>query len=355
MTDVSTMLPGRRVGGVMEPSGRLWPDGQFTVGYAPCGGMEREMSPSEYASAWDAHLGSSLPSNSHNLKDPGAPKRGTRGITSHGKRVLKNAVWRMQRLYGKRSLSFVTLTLPSVSYEESWYVSSNWSEILRVFYQALGRELERHGLPKSYAGCTELQPERSQREEHPSLHIHFVCVGRWRSRGGWALSPGDFRRLWESSVSPYLSQKYSWDACENVQMVKKDVSAYLGKYLSKGVSMDSPPRSDGTGWSLPTAWYNVNLTLRRWVLDNVRRHPELMEYLETAARDGSLGGGCHYLFSGVIEAMAGTGPHYFVGKLTGEAMSELVEIWKASVNCGFVRDVSTGVDRYVKISSMRFR
>lgn len=331
MDKVNTAIPGRRAGGAMEPSGRLWPNGEFSIGYARAGGAERMLSAEEYAAKWDSHLGLSLPSNSHSPKDEGEPKRGTKGLTSHGKRVLRNAAWRMQRLYGKRSLSFVTLTLPSVTFEESWNVSSNWSQILRVFYQALCRELDRHGLPKVYAGCTELQPKRSDREEHPALHIHFVCVGRWNGRGKWSITPSGFRQIWKSSVSPYLFGEYSWDATENVQMVIKDVSSYLSKYLSKGVSLDDPPRMDGTGWSLPTAWYNVSLLLRQWILDQVRRHPRLMEMIEAECVNGTIAVSCHYSFSGDIPEMAGTGPHYHVGKLKGDSMRDLIEVWFAEV------------------------
>lgn len=327
----SIIVPGRRAGGPLEPSGRLWPNGEFTIGYAPCGGMERELTPREYAEKWDTPLGLSLPSNSHREDVIAQPKRGQKGITAYGKRVLKCAVWRMQRLYGKRSLSFVTLTLPSITFEESWYVSSNWSEILRVFYQRLIRELERRGLPRVYAGCTELQPKRSNREDHPALHIHFVVVGRWRQRGEWALSPADFRRIWAEAVSPYLSHSYSWGATENVQMVKKDVSAYLGKYLSKGIRVDKVPSPEGTGWSLPTAWYNVSLGLRQWVTGSVKRHPSLVEMIERAAVGGYLEQYCHYCHSGSIEFAPGPGPHYFVGKLKGEAMASLIDVWRAMV------------------------
>lgn len=313
----------------MEPSGRLWPNGEFSIGYAPCGGMERLLSPRERADKGVPLIGSSIGPNSHKHDDLGVPKRGTKGLTAHGKRVLRNAAWRLQRLYGKHCLSFVTLTMPSVTYEESWYVSSNWAEICRIFYQKLGRRLEAAGLPSSYLGCTELQPERSEREGHPALHLHFVVVGRRSRREGWALTPGDFRSLWSSVLGDYFSGEKDWGACENVQQVKRDVSAYLSKYLSKGISMARPPRSDETGWSLPTSWYNCSLELRRWVLDNVRSHPRIIEAIERAARDGVMEFCCHYFFAGVIEEMTGDGPHYFVGKLKGEAMRFFVDMWRA--------------------------
>lgn len=315
----------------MEPTGRLWPNGEFTVGYAPCGGMEVLESAEEYAAKWTPPLGSSIPSNSHRHRDGGAAKRGTKGLTSHGKRVLRNAAWRMQRLYGKRSLSFVTLTLPSLSYEEYWNLSTCWSEVVRVFFQKISRALDRKGLPSCYLSCTELQPERTQRDEVPALHLHFVVVGRWRGRGAWAFTPKFFRDSWAEVLELYVGHPVVRDALENVQMVKKDVSAYLAKYMSKGVSMASPPRSDGTGWSLPTCWYNCSIKLRRWVLDNVRRHPRLMEALETACRDGSMDWWSYYWHSGVVEEMTGPGPHYFLGKLKGEAMRAFEQIWRAEV------------------------
>lgn len=314
--------------GPMEPSGRLWPNGEFSIGYARAGGLERELTPSEYAQKWDGHLGLSLPSNSHSRCDPGKPKRGTRGLTSHGKKVLRNAVWRMQRLYGKRCLSFVTLTLPDVTYEESWYISSNWSTIVRVFYQKLGRRLESRGLPGTYAGCTEMQPIRSGRDGHPALHLHFLVVGRRRPRGSWAIDPDEFREIWASVLEVYIGRPVDYDAVENVQMVRKDASSYMAKYVSKGCSMEEPPRSDETGWSLPTAWYNVSLRLRQWVLDQVRRSPGLMEAIEKECVSGTLVEFCHYLFAGEIEQMSGSGPHYWVGKLRGEAVRELTDYWR---------------------------
>ena len=312
----------------MEPSGTLWPNGEFSIGYAACGGMERELTPSEYAKEWDAPLGLSLPSNSHSYEDTGKPRRGTKGLTSYGKKMLRNCAWRMQRLYGKRRLSFVTLTLPDLTYEEFWRLSTSWAEVCRVFYQKITRELSRLGLPKIYCGCTELQPARTERDEVPALHLHFIVVGRGPGKRAWALSPDDFRYRWKQVIEHYLGRIVDCRAVENVQMVKKDVSAYLSKYLSKGISLAAPPRSDETGWSLPTAWYNVSLSLRQWVKDNCRRHGQLMDMMERAARAGMLDGHCYYFFEGIIEEMTGPGPHYFVGKLKGQSMRELIEVWR---------------------------
>lgn len=327
MPHTNTNIPGRQAGGVMAPSGRLWPNGEFSFGYSCAGGAEPLESGAEYAAKWDKPIGSSLPSNSHTQNDDMPPRRGTRGLTTHGKRMLRNCVWRMQRLYGKRCLSFVTLTLPSLTFEESWYVSSNWSQIVRVFYQKLGRRLESLNMPVTYAGCTEMQPLRCQREEHPALHLHFLVVGRLRPRGGWALHPREFREIWQSVLENYIRPGYDFSATENVQMVRKNASSYMAKYVSKGCSMEEPPRGDEIFWSLPTSWYNVSLQLRRYVNDNIRRDPDFIEMLEDVARIPEFSGEFHYLFWGSVEEMSGPGPHYCVGKIRGEPRRELENIW----------------------------
>lgn len=328
--NASTVIPGRRAGGVVEPSGRVWPNGEFSIGYAPCGGAERLKGAEELAAEWYNSLGLSLDSNSHTPKDHGAAKRGAKGLTPHGKRVLRNSVWKLQKTYGRSRLSFVTLTLPSVDFEESWYVSSNWAEICRVFYQKLSRRLESYGLPGHYVGCTEMQVERCDREQHPALHLHFVCVGRKSTRSAWAISPSEFREMWSSVLSIYLPGERDYGATENVQMVKKDAGAYLSKYCSKGIALDRPPRSDETGWSLPSCWYNVSLKLRRWVIENVRTHPEFIDMLERVITSGMFGQGFEYCYSGTIPEMTGPGPHYHAGKLTPVFLGELIEIWKVA-------------------------
>lgn len=312
----------------MEPSGALWPNGEFTVGYAPCGGLERELTAEEWAAKSVPPIGLAMPANSHTGSDVVPAPRGTGGLTSYGRRLVRNSVEMMERAYGATNLSFVTLTLPKLEYEEYWNVSSNWSQICRVYYQAVGRMLGRKLLPPWYVGVTELQPGRTQREEVPALHIHHLCVGRRRNEKGWRVKPAEYRELWQRAVSPYLFNEYDWSACERVEGIRYTAAGYISKYMSKGDDgAVSLPRT-GTGWSLPTAWYNVSLRLKRRVVEKVRRDPRLLEYIECAARDGSLERECDYFYAGTIEAMSGTGPHYFVGRIKKDAMEQLIDVWR---------------------------
>lgn len=312
----------------MEPSGSLWPNGEFTVGYAACGGAEREMTPSEYAQKWDSPLGLALPANSHREVDFGAAPRGTKGLTSYGRRLVRNSVEMLERVYGATNLSFVTLTLPDLEYEEYWNVSSNWGQIVRVYYQAIGRCLSRSCLPPWYVGVTELQPERTTREQVPALHIHFVCVGRRRGEKGWRIPPCVFRNQWKKAVQKYCWNEYNWDACERVEGIRHTASGYLSKYMSKGMEGEILLRREGTGWSLPTAWYNISLRIKQAVKKRIRQHPELMEQIEALALSGAIEAHCEYFHAGEIPEMAGTGPHYFIGKLKRDFMEEIKRIWR---------------------------
>ena len=324
-------IPFREKKAVIEPTGRLWPNGEFTIGYSVAGSLERESTHAEMARGMNAHLGLSLGPNSHSTPDEGAVKRGVKGLTSHGKKVLKNSIWRMQRLHGRSRMAFVTLTLPSVSFEEGWSISTDWPRIVRVFFQRLGRYFERIGLPTDYAACTEMQSERVDSEGHPALHLHFVCVTKRRGAKGYAITPGEFRWLWASVVGPLTPDTEFWGGVENCVAMKKDASAYMAKYLSKGNADVDAPRSDETGWSLPTSWYSVRLALRQWVLDNVRRHPRLIEHIERLCRDGTMSQFCFYCHAGVIDEMPGPGPHYFAGKIKGPHMADLIEVWRCEI------------------------
>lgn len=335
-------IPLRRCGGKLEPCGRIWPDGQFTLGYAASAGLERLESAKELANKSVPLIGLAIDSNSHSNRghvddgrgvgrDSPEPARGQKGITTHQRRVISNAVQFLQRRHGRKRLSFVTLTLPDLTFEESWMVSSNWSTIVRVFFQRLGRWQSKLGITPHYASCTEMQPHRMERDGHPALHLHFVMVGKARGRKGWAFKPKFIRKLWRDTVQPYLYEEKDWSASENVQQVKRNAAAYLGKYISKGGAVASPPCPCGTGWSLPSQWINVSSKLRRWVLNHVMRSPEMFELLESALKCSDPSKIFHYWRAGTIPDLNTPGPHFYYGRIKGEFLTELQEMWRAVV------------------------
>jgi hypothetical protein len=324
-------LPERKVNPAVAPAGALWPNGEFTIGYSPGGCFEQELSVSEYLDRVLSPLGLSHPSNSHSDLLEEKAKRGQKGLTSHGKRVLRNSVWRLQRLYGKKSLAFCTLTLPGCEFETAWDINSDWSRIVRVFFQKLGRHMEAAGLPKHYVSVTEIQPERSAGVEFPVLHLHFVIVTRYKHERSFRMAPGELRWIWASVVGPYFPDQEFWGAVENMQVIKRDAAAYMAKYFSKAQPPSIPVNDPERGWHFPTAWYNVSLSLRQWVQSNIRKDSRMLELIESAIRAGG-GEDCFYYCHGMnIDGMPGPGPHAYVGKLMPDLHKDLIEIWRAEV------------------------
>lgn len=312
----------------MEPSGALWPNGEFTIGYAPCGGLEREMTPSEYAAKWDEPLGLAMAANSHTAEKDTRVRRGLNGMTSYGKRMLRNSVEMLERCYGATNLSFVTLTIPDITNEELRHVNANWADIVRVYYQRLGRTLSRACLPPYYAGCTEIQPARSRQERRPVLHVHHVVVGRRRGQKNWGLRPAVFREIWRDCVGRYLWNEYDWGSAERVEGVRWSAAAYLSKYFTKNGAGSPHEEVDYPGYALPAAWSNISAHLKRAVSKRKRSDTELIEAMEGMCRSGMMEVFCEFFYQGKVEEMRGPGPHYFVGKLKPEGMKWLIDYWK---------------------------
>lgn len=203
-------------------------------------------------------LGSSKLTNSEAVKK----RRGTKGITSLGKRRVRECCELLQRRYGRSKLTFCTLTLPNFPDWEMEKVCDGWAGLVHKLQKAIAVRQRRAGLPVSTVGVTEIQPERSEREGRPVLHLHLVWVGR--SRGsGWSVSTGEIDQIWGTLLSNVLERNVTVGSACQLQCVKKSASSYLGKYLSKGYEQTN--RWSDTwyfGW-IPTSWWFASLAVRR--------------------------------------------------------------------------------------------
>lgn len=204
------------------------------------------------------------------LKNHKRELRGQKGISAHGKRLVRNACHRLEQETDKSLLTFATFTLPNVSVDESLFISENWGEIQRVFIQKLGRCLRKESLPGEIVGAVEIQERRFERDSILALHLHLVFVGR-RKGGTWAISPSEYCELWKEVLQKYLfaaPETYDWRAVHNVQRVKKSVEGYLGKYVTKGVkSISRVVERFGAG-CLPSHWYTCTNSLRKRVIEH---------------------------------------------------------------------------------------
>lgn len=206
--------------------------------------------------------------NSHKVR----AARGTHGLTSYARRMVRNACYLMEERYGKDRLGFLTLTVPPMSGEQAEELNTNWGEVLRVFFQRWDRKARAKGIIPHRIGVTEIQPKRAQATGFRWLHYHAVFLGR-KKKGSWWVTPSWVRKAWTSAIRSAVPS-FTGEACgENLQRVRRNPSAYLAKYMSKGGDVD------GRG-ALPTAWWNTSTVTRKWVKGLVLKGPVTAQYLQ---------------------------------------------------------------------------
>jgi len=223
-------------------------------------------------------LGSSDATNSDKTLQA---RQGLRGLTPHARRQTKFATMWLEREHGIKHLTFATLTLPpelTLTREEVENHYSNledleakgkatprqWSLIINRFNKKLMYELGKHGLPPEYIGVTELQEKRWIEKGQVGYHYHVCFRGR-RRYGTWIISPARMEEMWKDACLSVTNGDASinFGSSTNLQRVKKSVTAYLGKYLTKGTALKSLMSEDLFSVLCPYAWYSCSATLKK--------------------------------------------------------------------------------------------
>lgn len=347
---------GRKINGPLEPVGKIWPSGKFGIGWNYAGNRQEtphecskfagrkiyidEGHGGEYSNAnlRARPLGLSNVPNYHSPDcDDGCPSgklpRGSNGITRYGMNIVESACWLLEKKYGKRNLSFVTVTLPTVTPEESWSIAANWGNIVRVFFQRLRRIAKKKGMDFHYVAVTEFQPHRANREEHPALHLHFVVHGRFRNR--FVFGPSDVRQSWAASLERFVSGALDWSACENLQSIKKSAASYLGKYMSKGLSDIERIRGFRPLAPLPSAWYSVSRALLRAVKGAVVTDSSVLAWVTGVGQGLNSSGFFAAWFEVNLDFGNGWGLKGLAGKLAPAILDQIHR--------------SLGIDKYVNL------
>lgn len=213
----------------------------------------REMSPGSPGNSGD--IGSSIANNSQSRA-----RRGSKGITSSARDVLCWSANQLERVYGKRNMSFLTLTLPDLSLGDLRAVQEKWPKIVNSVQDEIKKEISKGGIQTSIAGCTELQLERGESSGLCWPHLHLVFRGRRDAHSGWLVSPRRIREIWSRCVGRVVPRgAYDWSSSENIQQVNRSCGGYLAKYISKNKSKGEASVRDS--W-YPSDWIVCSRRLR---------------------------------------------------------------------------------------------
>lgn len=266
--------------------GRLWPDGEFAVWLeSPKLDMGSHMEGLPVAAIAAVPLGSSKVTNSQKPAETCSQraKRGSHGITSYGRRMLRNGCYLLEQSVPKPCLSFLTLTLPTSIAGRS-DCAQRWPYAMKLLMQYLREQLQGAGLPGEIVSAVELQEKRLENFGGCTLHAHLVFQGRPSMRSPWTFTPQEYRQLWQKVLETAYEKNLDgeMDATENVQQVKKSCYQYLSKYISKGVALLQGHQMDpGQLASIcPSAWWHMTMALRQRVKRSVRYGENVGELLE---------------------------------------------------------------------------
>lgn len=280
---------------------RLWPNGEISFHVprrfapAPLVSKNQPLRPSIWrwwhlcyglASAVQAALRlglSNVPNFDKLSKNP--PQYGLKGITSLGRRRVRNACFMLTREAGKHRLTFSTVTVPDLCGEDMAAVHLNWNQVIDNYRREMSRQLKRCGLSGEIVGVSEIQEKRYVSTGFPVLHGHFIFVGLAKS-GGWAITPKRHDYIWRKSIQLVTGREVPdiKSAC-NLQAVRKSCEGYLGKYMSKGVAAISGVIEDGFEWALPRQWWNCTRSLVKRMRSQIREFENGVPWLIDLAAD----------------------------------------------------------------------
>lgn len=297
-------------------SARIFPNGEFGVGFIPHRGisaqdrryerdcryardnaeieLDVQISPDGEVIHYGRKIipGQPPPKLGIGSKSSRPGKRyGLKGITSYGRKMLRNAghlIDKASENQYNRLPQMGTLTVPSYHPDTMRLICAHWGDIVRKFFQECKRLYAKYCYRFDYASCTEIQPKRWVERGEVGLHIHFLFVAIRLGKGRWVMGDEWVRATWGRILGHYLGvgdnpqrPNYRRDT------VRQSSAAYLAKYASKGCSQVAEvAETMGVEW-LPGQWWSISSGLR----ESIRRYTilstgELAEKLLVISRWG---------------------------------------------------------------------
>lgn len=302
-------MSGRR----MKPSAKVWPNGEFTLGYA----WDGEESPELQEWAWtggseglteddlearlaclhgwldavaeiysmSGHLAQVLLTSSsapNSRKPPEPVKYGLKGITGTGSKMLRSAAFILERDYGCSDVCMGTFTVPHLEKEERIALAQSWGKITNRLIEYIRRELKAQGRPEVVAGCTEIQSARLESRSEGYLHLHIIWPAHSNKGRRWAVDVDGVRGWWKEAIERIIGRGLAQTPRVETAIVLKSVEAYLGKYLSKGSDDSLGQFVADLGYeSVPGQWWFASRYLKSKIKAETMTGEVLSETLES--------------------------------------------------------------------------
>jgi hypothetical protein len=341
-----------------KPVGRIWPNGEFTLGYGVEGeegtraeewswtGGHRGLTEEELdvrlecLDGWlDAvaavysvsarlaclHLTLSDTPNSH--RSVPRPKYGLKGLTGKGRKMIRSGAYLLEKKLGKDDVVMITLTVPTLSRPERIAVAKQWGHLTNRLVQYLSRALEQQGRPAAIIGCVEVQTGRLKKYSEGYLHLHLVCPAHSNAGRTWAIDASDLRSWWKAAIERVTKTTLAHLPRVETAIVEKSVEAYLAKYLSKGSDEGMAEFVDDLGEEcVPGQWWFCSAPMRDAIRKNTLSGDNcgaLLESLVEHLLEMGTGEGFEYirhvdrLVDGKLKTCG------WVGRLTPETRAEI--------------------------------
>lgn len=347
------------------PTGKLWPNGEFSLGYVRDGVASESGEESSYhtggrfltakelderleamnelldeverfysMSAQAGIVGLTLSNvwNSHKQSPP--TKYGLKGITGHGSKMLRSACWLLEERLGKDDVVMVTLTVPTLGRTARKKLAESWGVLTNRLVQKVSRDLIAAGRPAAIAGCVEIQTARLKKYQQGYLHFHFVCPKFANKGGTFAVQAVDLRSWWKAAIERIIGCELPSLPRIETAPVETSVEGYLGKYLSKGTGAELEQFIGDLGEdSVPGQWWFMSAPMREAVKSGTRSGRNAGAVLDAMVNhllEMGTGQGFEYIRHidcdlGGLKVTVG-----WVGRLSREVADELREFCESS-------------------------
>lgn len=222
-------------------------------------------------------------------KSSHTPRRyGQKGISAHGKKMIRSGAALLEKIYGRELLAMVTLSLPNFSDGNLKILSQNWNEVQRIFFQRFVRHLKRRNAPTEVVICTEIQEKRYRKYGQIAPHFHFIYVCReTKYDKNRYIHVNEMRQWWNDALISVLRKKggncyeqYEEKASVNANVIRKSAVGYIGKYMSKGGAIVREINENGRGDELPRQWWSATATMKA-LIESEKKHldQEICEFI----------------------------------------------------------------------------